>query len=277
MKAIIVIVAYNDSKSLARLVRSIDNNYPILVFDNSTIESESISNRSLVSNRLTYITNFRNEGIGYALNTCLNIANKEGYEWIITFDQDSISNVRQIDSLLSAVNKYPKCVSFASNYNRRNITKDKRVDYAITSGNLLSVSALINVGGFDSNLFIDGVDFDISLKLINKGYEIYFIADAIMDHEIGGAKIKSGYIKKIHTRHSYIRRYYQYRNLCILTKRYVITNPKFIVKLIFLSMITFFCNVFNDDNWLRSTMSMVYGALDGIDDGDRKSKLDFLC
>ena len=57
----------------------------VYVFDNSTKE-----NNIIFSANTTYMTEHENKGIAYALNRIMEKAQSEGYEWLVTMDQDSV-------------------------------------------------------------------------------------------------------------------------------------------------------------------------------------------
>jgi len=52
-----------------------------------------------------YISNFENLGIAHALNQALNMAQKEGYDFILTMDQDGALERDYITNLLRIVQK----------------------------------------------------------------------------------------------------------------------------------------------------------------------------
>ena len=57
----------------------------IYIFDNST-KPTAIS----VPDDVAYLSESENKGIAYALNRIMERAKSEGYEWVLTMDQDSI-------------------------------------------------------------------------------------------------------------------------------------------------------------------------------------------
>lgn len=57
----------------------------VYIFDNSTKE-----NTITFPTNVTYMTEHENKGIAYALNHIMEKAKTDGYEWLVTMDQDSV-------------------------------------------------------------------------------------------------------------------------------------------------------------------------------------------
>jgi rhamnosyltransferase len=86
-------------------------------------------------------------------------------------------------------------------------------DECITSGSLTNVSVWRAIGGFDDWLFIDGVDFDFSRRLVKAKWDIVECPQVIMAHEIGTTRVHSFCGHKIQImNHSPLRKFYQERN-----------------------------------------------------------------
>jgi rhamnosyltransferase len=63
------------------------------------------------------------------------------------------------------------------------------VDFLISSGSLISLAALTDIGPFDESLFIEHVDTDWALRARAKGYRLYGVANARLDHALGEAAL----------------------------------------------------------------------------------------
>mgnify|MGYP002888735411 CR=1 FL=1 len=64
-----------------------------------------------------------------------------------------------------------------------------RVETIITSGSIIPVKVLQNVGLMDETLFIDYIDYEWCLRAIHKGYQIY-LSDSKMRHNMGDVFVK---------------------------------------------------------------------------------------
>lgn len=90
------------------------------------------------------------------------------------------------------------------------------VSMIISSGSLIPVAVLLDVGDMDESLFIDYVDTEWCLRAVAKGYKIYAATSARMSHAIGDRAIK---ILVWHIpMHSAFRRYYRLRNGLFLAR-----------------------------------------------------------
>lgn len=183
-------------KSFEAVLKQVDHLY---VFDNST-KKENIE----LFHNVSFITENRNAGIAYALNRIMEQAKKDGFEWVITMDQDSIIPP-------NTVNLYRKYALTQKNIaiicpqvidSRRSYMKIKKtpqmewVDFCITSSGCTNVSAWESVGRFDEWMFIDLVDNDFCKRLIASGYKILRLNSLVLDQEFGKIIPKSAKIQK---------------------------------------------------------------------------------
>ena len=219
-----VIVSFNPTELLAKNVASLCNQVgQILIVDNGSEHTEvldSISENQHLEKRCLG----RNFGIAYALNKGLDYCEEKGYKLILTMDQDTILENDAVYQLLRVMNK-GKFSSVGFNWDGR-ANKNQIVRYLITSGNLVSVDKAKEIGGFDNNLFIDSVDFDFSLRLIEAGEKLIKVAKAKGTHNLGERQEGS----RQYTTHSAQRYYYIYRNHFYLRRKYFKSHPLFIIK-----------------------------------------------
>ena len=145
----------------------------------------------------------------------------------MTMDQDSRLKDNCVLSLLKGIND--GFDSVGPNYDNKQISGDyKKVRFLITSGNLMTICALRSIGGFDGNLFIDSVDFDISLRLRKAGYRLAIVNDARMEHFIGERNTDNKGDEIFE--HSVIRHYYIARNHYYILNKYFLFDPVFCIK-----------------------------------------------
>lgn len=231
-----IIVSFNDGHAVKQCVDALLPQVgSILVVDNGSTER----NVALINDLDRYPSvsiDWRpvNEGIAAALNLGLRRAEEENFEWILTMDQDSIPNPDMIAAYFKAREQLPPSASLAP------VIRDsdslalengvRKVDYAITSGNLTKTTVARAVGGFDEAMFIDCVDFDFCLKLRSVGVEIYEVGSARMHHQLGDKNSLPKILSKFYTNHSPLRRYYIFRNALVLMRRYYQAFPLFCLK-----------------------------------------------
>lgn len=230
MKFAGVVVLFNPDDSIKDNINTYINHIDKLyVVDNS----EDIDNSKLFSfnKKIEYIANNKNLGIAKALNIGANKAIKEGYDWLLTMDQDSsfeakslkkmedfiinLKEKKEISNLLEV--DYKKVALVAPSY-RMDPTFEGSLGISfplmvMTSGNLINLDAYQKIKGFKDWLFIDCVDFDYCLNLKKHGYEIVQLNNTILNHHLGNNKqYRFLWMKKSSSNHSAIRRYYMVRN-----------------------------------------------------------------
>ena len=77
------------------------------------------------------------------------------------------------------------------------------------------------IGGYDEKLFIDSVDFDFSLRLLDRGYKLVKVANATANHVIGeGEEKRFLFFKVKYYTHSKERYYYISRNHFYILNKY---------------------------------------------------------
>ena len=87
------------------------------------------------------------------------------------------------------------------------------VKECIQSGAFLNVKIAHRLGGMDSKMFIDQVDFEYCYRLRKVGYSILQIGGLTLSHNLGDLKLKKiGPITLYIGNHSAFRKYYMARN-----------------------------------------------------------------
>ena len=181
------------------------------------------------------ILNKENLGIATALNIGVRKALENGYEWILTMDQDSKASpdmVKKMFNVYNSINReerkdilsiFPNFVDerIQSIEENSNMNSYEYVDADITSGNLLRKEVFEKVGFFDDSLFIDLVDTDFCMRLNEKGIKMIKIRDAVLYHSLGESKTIKGILGSFNTsNHSALRRYYMTRNRFYICEKY---------------------------------------------------------
>lgn len=225
-----VIVTYNIGERFYSCYNAIAKQVEkVIIVDNrSNQETISIIKKLSENQNTISIFNKENLGIASALNIGIKRALDEGFQWILTMDNDSIATNDMIKDMLehySNFNKEDKVVGIFPTYidlgyNNQNSEEDdirsneyKFVNAEITSGNLLKSDIFKKVGFFDEKLFIDMVDYEFCFRIRSNGYKLVKVGSAILYHNLGNTKVKTILGKKIYcTHHNFVRRYYITRN-----------------------------------------------------------------
>ena len=261
-----VVVSFNGEATIARTVRALQGRVGrICVIDNGS-RSECLDQLRALDGEadIEVLTLGTNMGIGYALNRGVARARELGYTWLLTMDQDSVADSGMIPAYCAAIEANPDlaCLSPAIAGRPMGVADVYPVSYAITSGNMVRISALEQVGPYDEGLFIDCVDFDFSLRLRRAGYGIHRVSAAAMRHQLGEPESTSRFAGRFYARHSPMRRYYMYRNHLYLCERYLVRFPGFILKLTVLQALLFVLIGFYDTNPAQSYRAIARGIKD---------------
>lgn len=176
--------------------------------------------------KISILWNRENQGIAKALNQLTSVAQKEGFDWILTLDQDSVvpSNiVGEFEKYInnSSVGILCPIICDRNKDEEIKINEDcTEIDECITSGSLLNIKAWSEIGGFDERMFIDGVDFDICYRLRQRCYKIYCIHSVVLLHELGHIEYHRFLFWKVLVKnHSVFRKYYIARNIIYVAKK----------------------------------------------------------
>lgn len=217
--------------------------------------------------KISILCNTENQGIAKALNQLTAAAQKGGFKWILTLDQDSVapSNiVEEFEKYTNNLNAGMLCPVICDR-NKGVVVeaKDgyKEIDECITSGSLLNIKAWSEIGGFDESMFIDGVDFDICYRLRKSEYKILCIQSVVLLHELGRIEYHRFIFWKVLVKnHSAFRKFYIARNTVYLARKEH-TN---IIKAILQNVKLFLIAVcYEDDKWKKSK-KILQGTIDGF-------------
>ena len=237
MKLACVIVLYNPSDDNIQNIRLIEDYLDIIyVVDNS----EDIVKRLINNKKIRYIKLGKNEGIAKALNIGAELAIKDGFNWLLTLDQDSHITNEIINTMKNFILKNQN-ISFGlispyqdinSNEKIKDVKFEEQVE-VMTSGNIINLNIYKKVGGFKDWLFIDCVDTDYCMNLNKNGYKVLRLNKLVMKHELGDLKIHTLFGKKyLCYNHNAIRRYYIVRNTLYINKMYKDIYPEYCKHLI---------------------------------------------
>lgn len=136
----------------------------------------------------------------------------------------------------------------------------------MTSGNVISVSKALSLGGFDESLFIDEVDHDICYKAIRAGFKLFTSPDILLAHQIGSPLAKRFLWRTVHAmNHPSVRKYYIARNrLVVWRKCHSLDNLFFFKNYIYASLLDIFKIIYMEDNKCEKLQSFLSGIFDAV-------------
>lgn len=236
-KYVAIVVAYKPDNRLLdslKVLKNVDLLDKIYLIDNTPKED---LNYSYQSGKIKYIPFNYNKGIAFAQNIGFKMAIKEGYEWALTLDQDTIIH----DDLLD---KYDYFINNTNNQNIAIINSDYKdlntgelkynnnsniyVDDVISSGSIIKLSVLNYVGFMYEYFFIDQVDNEFCYRVKKSGLSIVILPGSGFEHRLGNIKnLKLGPIHISIYNQPPIRVFYRTRNIIIFSKKYKDYNLRF--------------------------------------------------
>ncbi len=242
------ITCYDDLKSANRCIQAIESQSMriegIYIVDNSE-HPLLLNNHSQLLSIHHYPHNI---GIAEGLAQALGWAIDREYDFLWTFDQDSIPTPSCLEILLETHDRLAQTANYKigiiaptpfdlrtetvvkstifANDHFAGFKHDENADYyecdaPITSGSLISLAAAQAIAYPSKDLFIDGIDFDYGLRLRRKGFHNLVVPKAIMYHELGNP-IQVNFLNKDRSieQYSALRHYYICRNHTYLEIRF---------------------------------------------------------
>ena len=239
-----VTTAYNAEKVLPRHIdallkqsRALDE---IVVVDNGSADGTA----DLLARRYPQVTVLRmadNLGAAGAWSAGLAYAAlQKKYDWVWTFDDDSVPRVDTLEILLRAIANMPEAASslgmvapipvhratqtyyppllWSEGFVKLSASLMKEAvwlaDLVIASGCMVRGEVVGAVGLPRTDFFMDFFDFEYCLRVRARGYKIAVIRAAESDHEIGHARdVRLPWYSGVWPNHAPWREYYISRNL----------------------------------------------------------------
>ncbi len=213
-------ITYNPNAKIIENVLSYLNQVDLLyVIDNSEDEFEDSIKSFFSSPKIKIINNHKNLGIATALNQAAKQATLEGFDYLLTMDQDSKVSDNLVDCMLKEFKKTDQIGILSPfvvhNQNPRLPPSEllQEITIAMTSGSIIKLSVYNKIGDFLDSLFIDYIDYEYSLRTISRGYKIFQLNNTFVYHNLGEISTKRFFLKKFFpTNHSPSRWYYRTRN-----------------------------------------------------------------
>ena len=225
-----VVILYHPEQEVIRNIQSylpfVDKLY---VADNTEKTISNVASQLRSHDKIQILYDSNNEGIAKRLNEASRLAIAEGYNWLLTMDQDSMFEDGELENYLLCAGSFlykDRTAMFGVEYEQRPSTKEcegKEAVQVITSGSILNLNLFSEIGDFDEALFIDEVDLEYCYRSIVKGYKIIQFSNIFMVHHLGKVSHHKSFKNLAITPrvlHSPIRLYYMVRNYLYVAKKY---------------------------------------------------------
>jgi rhamnosyltransferase len=230
-----------------RLVESLQALAAVVIVDNSESEPGIASSAAVgVAYGCHVVRNARNLGVAEAQNIGIRFARSNGGRYALLLDQDSILDKDTLNTLVAEFESLRDrgervAAVGASHVDPRNNSRypfvrlrhvrmvkvwpepgsSAECDMLISSGCLISLEALAEIGEMDGRLFIDYVDFEWCRRAVAKGYKVFAVADAQMHHTIGDHSFRA--LGRSFNLHGPVRQYYFIRNALLFMRQPYLT------------------------------------------------------
>ena len=229
-KYIAGIVLYNpDIERLCSNIKAIVHQVDALILIENG--STDLSYKEQLKNfpNIVYIQNPRSMGLAYALNQIVGYAYSHGYKWALTLDQDSVPSSNMVEEYKTLVADDIGIIGCM--IEDRNFKRDQswgivrgviELRWVISSASFTNVEAWKQCGGFDTDMFIDWVDWDIGEAMHKAGYRVIRTYKTKLIQELGH-NTRLEWVRKHEMQimnHSAFRYYHFFRNRLYLARKY---------------------------------------------------------
>lgn len=235
-RACAAVVLYRpDPALLARQVEGLRGTR-FLAFANGPLDAEAAA--ALAGADLRLIESPDNVGLGRGLNAVTEAASEEGFAHVLLLDQDSEPSTAILAALAERAGKLAQAGETVAvlaprlvppqegfykpiRYEWRGAPRGDglaAVDFAATSGSLVSLAAFRAIGPFRDDFFIAGIDVEWGFRAWEKGWSSLVAMDLAMPHRWGEAVSAEEVGKPQILRHAPIRNYYYARNVVAVAR-----------------------------------------------------------
>ncbi len=193
------------------------------------------------STSLAVQRNVENVGLAEGQNLGIAEARRRNASHVIFFDQDSVPEAGFKQALLSTEEalmmrgrrfsavgpatydpttlQYYPITKYVGPFIRRHYPQGSEpveATFLMSSGSLIRMHVLNEVGAMRAELFIDYIDVEWCLRARSLGYRCFVASAARMSHRIGDARIR--FLGRTISAHSSLRRYYLIRNSFLILR-----------------------------------------------------------
>lgn len=227
-KVLTTITTYNPDVELLRknIVAVIGQTDELFIYENAS-ENRSDVIRLCQELNVRIILNDKNYGVAGPLHDGIVYAIESGYDYVFTLDQDTVVSQGMVEKLADILKSDDKIAMVCGTRVNPDFPAplppeewNAPINAVITSGTLARAKAVMEVGNYIPELFIDAVDNEICYRLRKNGYKIITCGVRYL-HCIGEPLKCKVLFKTFRTlNYSPFRLYYTWRNSCFIFKVY---------------------------------------------------------
>ena len=236
----------------------------VYVVDNSDLHKNEIIKKITADKKIRFISNNGNNGVAHALNVGCALAKSDGFDWLLTMDQDSSFSEPMLTAYLHCFENYidrsivaifSPLQTSPANFNEptKSDCQSSEQTILMTSGNLLNLELFEKIGRFEEKLFIDEVDHDYCLRATLYDFKLIRFDNIFMKHQLGQQKkIAAFFESRTVNTPAPERLYYIARNNLYISVKYCSNFPELCINRLFsLAKLIAFSIAFDDRKFLR--------------------------
>ena len=284
-----VVVTFNpDLAVLKRLLQTLKQQLDsIVIVDNASAQQADIASLCAGVKCYLFATNL---GLGKAHNLGIEFARSQASTHVLLLDQDSLPDRHMLAEMSKSVQqledhniKYSGLgcryrlladSSRASNFVRISWFKFSRIhceaqpyvraDFLISSGTVIPLATIEQVGLMDESLFIDHIDTEWFMRARSLGFDAYGCCHAYMEHALGEKATRIWFLRsRLVPYHRPFRYYYIFRNSLLLYKRRYMPKKWMLADWVRLLQNFIFFGLFSSRRKVNLKM-MFKGCVDGV-------------
>ncbi|SAL59106.1 rhamnosyltransferase [Caballeronia humi] len=238
MRAAAVVVFYQPDAACFARANRLAQVIPVVVVDNTP--GSNAAQRGELAQQIEYLPSGENEGIAAALNRGVACLRAKDYELALLLDQDSDPSSALIEGLLLAMSDLARdsrrkvavagpayhdvrlgTVTPFVRFGKWRISRvpaqghePLEIDFLISSGSCIDLSAWQDIGSMDVQLFIDFVDVEWCVRARRAGYAVLGLPWLVLEHSLGDEPVTI--LGRRFAMHSAFRHYFIFRNALAL-------------------------------------------------------------
>jgi rhamnosyltransferase len=243
----VVVTYFPDPETLAKLIASLlPQVAAVMIVDNTP--AKYVAETGATPCGCTVLRFGHNRGVATAHNAGVTWAREQGFDYALLLDQDSLPTADMVARLLAAAagllargtplaavgaryvdnrSGRSSCAIRIGSFGVRRVecpSDDSgrviQTEVLISSGMLLRLAALEEIGPLEDELFVDHVDHEWCLRARDKGYRCFLACDAMLVHHLGTEMVRYWLGRWRHVpQHPPWRHYHMLRNTLMLGRR----------------------------------------------------------
>ncbi len=222
IKLAAVVVLYQPSMSCTATIMSFYRDIDVLLLYQNSLVSQEVCQtlNEQFGAKIYWLGDCTNQGIGAALNQSARKALELDCRLLLTMDQDSQFAPGHFGHYaIWAKQLYPYYPLISPNHKmleELSFSTRSSPAWVMTSGNIVCIQTLLELGGFNEEFFIDGIDMEFCLRL-SRSHSFAVCCDILLEHQLGNSQ-RHRWLRKYVTvtHHSPIRHFYMCRNYLLI-------------------------------------------------------------